>query len=325
MATQDDTNPNDWMRDRNLTRYILEAMESTPQPDYVYTISVQGHGDYPEEPVLENPKITVKGSSTQAENYKWEYYCNQIYEMDQFVKELTDELSKLDEDVVLVMYGDHLPTMGLKVTDVKNKYLFQTQYVIWDNMGLEKKDKNLAAYQIAAEVMDRVGIHEGNIFRFHQARRNTKNYQVDLETLQYDILYGEKYTYGGKNPFQRTKTHLGVKEAELHGIDTLGETQYYIKGANFTQSSFMEINGELAEANFVDENTLLLLNTALKEGDVVDVAMRSNSSTHRVLTRTEKYIYHEPAEGSSSAELELIVTEEPETAVTEESQKEKEE
>ena len=224
MATQDDTNPNDWMRDRNLTRYILEAMESTPQPDYVYTISVQGHGDYPEEPVLENPKITVKGSSTQAENYKWEYYCNQIYEMDQFVKELTDELSKLDEDVVLVMYGDHLPTMGLKVTDVKNKYLFQTQYVIWDNMGLEKKDKNLAAYQIAAEVMDRVGIHEGNIFRFHQARRNTKNYQVDLETLQYDILYGEKYTYGGKNPFQRTKTHLGVKEAELHGIDTLGET-----------------------------------------------------------------------------------------------------
>lgn len=26
MATQDDTNPNDWMRDRNLTRYILEAM-----------------------------------------------------------------------------------------------------------------------------------------------------------------------------------------------------------------------------------------------------------------------------------------------------------
>ena len=189
MSEQDDTNPNDWVRDHNLTKYILQAMESTEGPDYVYTISVQGHGDYPEEPVLENPKITVSGASSQAENYKWEYYCNQIYEMDQFIKELTDELSKLDEDVVLVMYGDHLPTMGLTVTDVKNKYLFQTEYVIWDNMGLEKQDKNLAAYQMAAEVMDRVGIHEGNVFRFHQARRNTKNYQVDLEMLQYDILY----------------------------------------------------------------------------------------------------------------------------------------
>ena len=121
MAEQDDTNPNDWIRDKNLTKYILQAMESTEGPDYVYTISVQGHGDYPEEPVLENPKIKVSGASTQAENYKWEYYCNQIYEMDQFVKELTDTLSKLDEDVVLVMYGDHLPTMGLTVTDMKNK------------------------------------------------------------------------------------------------------------------------------------------------------------------------------------------------------------
>lgn len=325
MSEQDDTNPNDWVRDHNLTKYILQAMESTEGPDYVYTISVQGHGDYPEEPVLENPKITVSGASSQAENYKWEYYCNQIYEMDQFIKELTDELSKLDEDVVLVMYGDHLPTMGLTVTDVKNKYLFQTEYVIWDNMGLEKQDKNLAAYQMAAEVMDRVGIHEGNVFRFHQARRNTKNYQVDLEMLQYDILYGEKYVYGGKNPFERVKMHLGVEDAQLDSIEKISGGQYYIKGKNLTQSAFLEVNGELVAANFVDENTLLLLDTELKENDTVDIAIRSNSSTHRVLTRTEKYIYHEPAEGSNQAVLEPIRTEEPETEVTEESQTEKEE
>lgn len=325
MSEQDDTNPNDWVRDHNLTKYILQAMESTEGPDYVYTISVQGHGDYPEEPVLENPKITVSGASSQAENYKWEYYCNQIYEMDQFIKELTDALSKLDEDVVLVMYGDHLPTMGLTVTDVKNKYLFQTEYVIWDNMGLEKQDKNLAAYQMAAEVMDRVGIHEGNVFRFHQARRNTKNYQVDLEMLQYDILYGEKYVYGGKNPFERVKMHLGVEDAQLDSIEKISDGQYYIKGKNLTQSAFLEVNGELVAANFVDENTLLLLDTELKENDTVDIAIRSNSSTHRVLTRTEKYIYHELAEGSNQAVLEPIRTEEPETEVTEESQTEKEE
>ena len=178
------------LRDRNLTKYIMQALNETDDPDYIYTISVQGHGDYPEEPTIENPKITVSGSSTEALNNKWEYYCNQIYEMDQFVKELTDTLSQLDEDVVLVMYGDHLPTMGLTVEDMENRYLFQTEYVIWDNMELEKKDANIAAYQMAAEVMNRVGIHEGNVFRYHQARRQTKNYQADLEMLQYDILYG---------------------------------------------------------------------------------------------------------------------------------------
>ena len=102
--------------------------------------------------------------------------------MDNFVKELTDKLADYPEDVVLVMYGDHLPTMGLTVEDLKNKYLFQTEYVMWDNFGLKKKNENLAAYQMAAEVMDRVGIHEGTVFHYHQARRNTRNYQVDLET-----------------------------------------------------------------------------------------------------------------------------------------------
>ena len=309
MSTQDDTNPNGWIRDKNLTQYILQAMEDTEGPDYVYTISVQGHGDYPEEPVMEDPKITVSGGSSDAVNNKWEYYCNQIYEMDQFIKELTDALSQLDEDVVLVMYGDHLPTMDLTVKDMKNKYLFQTEYVIWDNMGLEKKDQNLSSYQIAAEVMDQVGIHEGNVFRYHQARRNTKDYQVDLEMLQYDILYGEQYVYDGTNPFEKMKMTLGVKAAELHSIEKIADGQYYIKGANFTQSAFLEVNGELVEANFIDENTLLVLDTELVTGDEVDVAIRSNSSTHKVLTRTDKYLYTEPVEGRGEAKLELKIQE----------------
>ena len=93
MSEQDDTNPNDWMRDRNLTKYIMEALESSDDPDYIYTISVQGHGDYPEEPMIDDPKITVTGGESDAVNNKWEYYCNQIYEMDQFVKQLTETLA----------------------------------------------------------------------------------------------------------------------------------------------------------------------------------------------------------------------------------------
>ena len=184
MPREDEQNPLGWVKDEVLTEEILKAMKSTEEPDYIYTISVQGHGDYPDEPILEDPKITVSGCDTEEENCKWEYYVNQINEMDQFVQELTEALSECGEEVVLVMYGDHLPTMGLEVEDLKNRYLFQTNYVIWDNMGLKKKDENLSSYQMAAEVMDRLGIHEGTIFKYHQARKNTKNYQVDLEKLQ---------------------------------------------------------------------------------------------------------------------------------------------
>ncbi len=117
-------------------------MDATEGPDYVYTISVQGHGDYSTEPILDDPQITVTGAEDREKNnYSWEYYVNQIHEMDNFVKELTDTLAEYPEPVVLVMYGDHLPTMGLETKDVDNRYLFQTQYVMWDNMGLEKRIK----------------------------------------------------------------------------------------------------------------------------------------------------------------------------------------
>ena len=119
-----------------------------------------------------------------------------------FVKELTDRLADYPEDVVLVMYGDHLPTMGLTVEDVENKYLFQTEYVMWIISDLRKRKQNLAAYQMAAEVMDRVGIHDGKWFSsIIRQEEIPKNYQVDLETMQYDLLYGKQYTYDGANPF----------------------------------------------------------------------------------------------------------------------------
>ena len=227
MKDENQKNPLGWTKDSVLTDEIIKCLDSTEGPDYVYTISVQGHGDYPSEPVLENPEITVSGAPTEELNNKWEYYVNQIHEMDNFVKELTDKLADYPEDVVLVMYGDHLPTMGLTVEDVDNKYLFQTEYVMWDNFGLKKKKENLAAYQMAAEVMDRVGIHEGNIFKYHQARRNTKNYQVDLETLQYDLLYGEKYAYKDKElTFERTKMRMGIYDVSLDSMDLISDIDF---------------------------------------------------------------------------------------------------
>lgn len=288
MPEEDEKTPLGWVEDRILTDEIMKCLESTEGPDYVYTISVQGHGAYPEEPILEDPQITVTGSPTKEQDYQWEYYVNQIREMDDFVKELTEALSDYPEDVVLVMYGDHLPTMGLKVEDLDNRYLFQTEYVMWDNFGLKKKDVNLAAYQMAAEVMDRVGIHDGTIFRYHQSRRNTKNYQVDLETLQYDLLYGEKYSYDGTNPFVRTKMRLGLYDVTLDGLELISPVTntYRITGTNFTPSSQVKLNGEWYETMYVNPTTLLIEGTELDDFDRLSVVQRSNSSTRKPLSKS---------------------------------------
>nr|WP_294678770.1 LTA synthase family protein [uncultured Blautia sp.] len=288
MKDENQKNPLGWIKDSVLTDEIIKCLDSTEGPDYVYTISVQGHGDYPAEPVLEDPEITVSGAPTDELNNKWEYYVNEIHEMDTFVGELVEALSSYPEDVVLVMYGDHLPTMGLTVEDLDNKYLFQTEYVMWDNFGMKKKDENLAAYQMAAEVMDRVGIHEGNIFKYHQARRNTRNYQVDLETLQYDLLYGEKYSYDGENPFERTKMKMGLYDVTLDSVQLVSEEDhtYYIHGSNYTPSSQIKLNGDWYDTVYVNPSTLVITGTELNDFDRLTVVQRSNSSTRKPLSRS---------------------------------------
>ncbi len=288
MPEEEDKNPLGWTKDEVLTDEIIKCLDSSEGSDYIYTISVQGHGAYPEEELLDDPEITVTGAATEEKNIQWEYYVNQIHEMDNFVKELTDALADYPEDVVLVMYGDHLPTMGLTVEDLNNKYLFQTEYVMWDNFGMEKKDVNLAAYQMAAEVMDRVGIHEGTVFRYHQARRNTRNYQVDLETLQYDLLYGEKYSYGGENPFQRTKMRMGLYDVSLDSMELISDSDftYQLKGTNFTPSSQVKVNGEWVDTVYVNETTLMISGTELDDFDRISVSQRSNSSTRKALSKS---------------------------------------
>ena len=334
-----DTTEMGWVKDHILTDEIVKAMESTEGPDYVYTISVQGHGDYPEEPVLTDPVIQVSGAESQEKNYAWEYYVNQLYEMDQFVKELTDRLAEYDERVVLVMYGDHLPTMDLKVEDMKNRYLFQTKYVMWSNFEMKKKDKNLAAYQMAAEVFNRLGIHEGTVFNYHQTRKGSRNYQLDLQALQYDILYGKRYVYGGENPFSATKIQLGTNPAVFESIVPAGMNSYYVYGENFTASSRLEVNNELKETTYLNPGLLFVQNVELSDGDEIAVATQSNSSTKKVLSRTGTTIYHipepevtpepastpEPEETNNTSEVqEPDETQEPEGQQEQEAEKNRE-
>lgn len=285
-----------WVKDHILTDEIIKCLDNTAGPDYVYTISVQGHGDYPTEPILDDPKITVTGAEDKEKNnYSWEYYVNELNEMDAFIKELTTALSEYPEPVVLVLYGDHLPTMGLEIQDVANRYLFQTQYVMWDNMGLEKKDKNLSAYQMAAEVFNRIGIHDGTIFRYHQTRRNTKNYQVDLEALQYDLLYGKRYAYGGENPYEKNAMTLGVVPLTINEVTKISEDTFSITGENFTASSRLEINNEVIEdTRPISSTQFLVKGVEINDGDKIDIAQQSNSSTKRVLSRSAAIIYKEP-------------------------------
>ena len=73
-----------------LYRILWNLWTTTEGQDFVFTISVEGHGEYPTEKVLDNPKIKVSGVEDEGERNAWEYYVNLVYEMDQFAGDLIE-------------------------------------------------------------------------------------------------------------------------------------------------------------------------------------------------------------------------------------------
>lgn len=284
------TTPKGWATDDILVPNIMESMDTTEGQDFVFTISVEGHGEYPTEKVLEDPEIIVSGVEDEGERNAWEYYVNLVHEMDKFAGELIEAIEARNEPTVVVFYGDHLPTMNLEAKDLKSKYLYNTNYVIWDNIGLEKNDENVAAYQLIAEVFERLDIHSGTVFNYHQERRQTKDYLADLELLQYDMMYGEQYVYEQSGiPYGEEHMVMGVKDAEITELVEQYDGTYSIYGNNFTKQSKVYINGEKQTTTFMNNTRLDLKESQINDGDTIMVAQVGSSNTIFRESKTYQY------------------------------------
>ena len=58
---------------------------------------MESHGDYPKYKVLDDPEIRVSGAKDEGMNYAWEYYVNQIHQVDDFIGQLIDMLKKINQ------------------------------------------------------------------------------------------------------------------------------------------------------------------------------------------------------------------------------------
>ena len=205
--------------------------------------------------------------------------------MDLFVKELTAALDEYDEDVVLVMYGDHLPALDMSEENLTTGDLYKTQYVVWSNFGLEKKDKDVCAYEITSHLLKRLGITAGLLTKYHQNYEGTKGYRDGLEALSYDMLYGKGYIYGGKEPFEPTDLKMGIRDIKIENIVKIGD-KYYIKGQNFTEYSKISLDGEVLKTVYLGP-TILALNEEVDPSRVSDMKVSQVEKNKEILSTTE--------------------------------------
>lgn len=179
------------------------------------------------------------------------------------------------EPTVLVMYGDHLPGFEWSQEEMKNNSLFQTQYVVWNNLALPDVKRDLEAYQLTSHVLNMLQIHEGTMIRFHQGylkktSPNEKDYLEIMKVLEYDILYGKQQVYGGESPYETVWMEMGtepiIQRATIHDGDKI-----LVFGDNFNSYSCICVDGEPLETIYFRDGHLQAKGAAKKEGEEITV------------------------------------------------------
>lgn len=284
-----------WPMDYILTDATKDALDSTEGPDFVYTITVQTHGDYPTRKVISYPTIKVDCENKSfEETFQWEYYLNMLRKEDDFIEQYIQMISERDEPTLVIMFGDHLPTLGLNPDDQNNRNLFLTNYATWNNFGMEKEDQDLATFQLVSEYFDRLGIHGGNLVDYNQymtkngTPANSLVYQNGIHNLQYDILYGDRYVYNGGDDYPATDIVMGVKDVHINKIYSFNNT-LHIYGENFTPWSSVFSGDNIVKTSYRSGECLTVNLEDLENGKPIRVCQMGSGNS---IFRSSNMIYY---------------------------------
>lgn len=287
-----------WAKDECLTSQIMQAMDSDDNPDIVMTISVQGHGKYPKDELncTEHVKVTLDSQDPELTN-QFGYYVNQTYEMDLMIKELKKALDDRGEDYILLLYGDHIPSLTFDNNPITRGQQDQTEYVLVSNFNLNLPDQDLYAYEMSDVIMTAAGLKRGVMQKAHEAYfdpADPSKFDDVAHVLQYDMLYGDQYTYQRIQPYERADMKMGVVPIEITSVMLNPVTgNLLVRGQNFTTFSRVLLDDDRMTTTYVD-STLLLVESddvkgKLQDGTKISVA-QIDKNKHE-LTRTESVTY----------------------------------
>lgn len=141
------TNP--YVSDKAAYSYLISQLKDNQQEQFIQLSTMQNHMPYTTD-YYKNNQFKVSGKMSQTEKNEIRVYSKGINETDSANKYLIRQLKKLKQNVTVVFYGDHLPSIYAHVNLDKNGVVMhETPYFIWSNHTQTKK----VSYQ------DRVGTY----------------------------------------------------------------------------------------------------------------------------------------------------------------------
>lgn len=121
----------------------IELIESEDSPQFILDITIQNHGGYTSGLIPEEDAVSITASGT--EYLAVSEYAACVQRSDEDLADFLNELEVLDEDVIVLFFGDHQPSLTDvpdeavygKATDDMSleelQELYEVPYLIWAN------------------------------------------------------------------------------------------------------------------------------------------------------------------------------------------------
>ena len=221
-----------FVSDDSFVNYIEYFIEETEEPLFLFGISMEGHQPYTDKFGEDELQISVTNPAFDGELCDTvTQYAQCLADADAALGELTEYVDSLDEDTILVVFGDHAPTLGndkaayrlsgfiseegLTAEDMEK--ILKTPYLIYANfeteastMLSENGENALSPYNLLNAALELCGAPETPMMQFlKDFYKACPVYNVKLtlelspiaerfvkahEFLSYDRIRGEGYS-----------------------------------------------------------------------------------------------------------------------------------
>ncbi len=222
----------DWITDMEMYEKVLQAFEHKPEntPLFLFGVTVQNHGGYERTGVV--PTISLEGYS--AEYPMAEQYLELLHMSDQALEYLLTNLEKMDEDVIVLFYGDHQPKLEpafyeeLNGGDLKDLSSQQKQrtvpFIIWANFDIPAFNVPLTSLNYLSSYL----LEAANfpLPPYNQFLKDVENSIPALNSIGYYSLSADTFL-----PYEE------AQGAEKEILDTYQILQYHSIKANKNRSS----------------------------------------------------------------------------------------
>lgn len=198
-----------YVSDKSAFDKIIETYENkTPgEPMFTFEVTMQNHGGYSKEypgfePSIELTQIPEEEKTLSV--VSTERYLTLVKETDKAFEELINYFSNVDEDTIVVMFGDHQPSdyianAILRLNDIDQESSieeFQNGYkvpmVMWANYDIEEQDINrISVNYLSGLLMEQAGLPLTDYQTYLQSLRKTlpvitANIYIDKDGQYYE-------------------------------------------------------------------------------------------------------------------------------------------